>query len=181
MKSILEEKMPFMVKEIENLFGPSVEDFTFTGIVFPPSRSQNAPCIFFPYLPEKTVTILISRDCLADRDTVRAEWQLAHECVHLLSPTGKTKAIFLEEGMVSYFQDEYILNKYEKEFDPTPCYAKAKRLFMEIHNVNQYAIKEIRKECPVIDKITKEMLFKHCRGLKNSTAEELLSAFPIRR
>ncbi|MDD9867883.1 MAG: hypothetical protein OXU73_00940 [Candidatus Campbellbacteria bacterium] len=174
----LQNEMPHIMEKVENLFGEKDESWGFSGIRI--CSDEDVPCVYYPRVEGKNIGILISKSCIDDSDCIRAEWQLAHECVHLLSPD-KNKGInanFLEEGMATYFQDKYISDKYRREFNYKEKYKKAKELYSEIHNINPHIIKKIRTEkCPNLKEMTKEILLEYCKGLKDDTAEALIQSF----
>jgi hypothetical protein len=53
----------------------------------------------------KHIVIQLSVNCLTDLP--RACYQLAHECIHLLAPTGRQNANNLEEGLATLFSEDY--------------------------------------------------------------------------
>ena len=82
-------------------------------------------------------------------------YQLAHECIHLLSPSGGCTVNILEEGLATYFAHQYV----EKEFnDPMPptitSYERARQLVNKLLGFDADAVKKIRKSQPAISKIT---------------------------
>ncbi len=54
---------------------------------------------------EKAIGILLST--CARVNQVKQTWQIAHECVHILSPVTRGNATVLEEGMATLFQMKY--------------------------------------------------------------------------
>ena len=170
LEEYLNKRKLSVMREAEDFFGPADRAWRFGGVEV--INDGNAPYICFPAGQEKEVKICISADCLSDKSHYRAEWQLRHECVHLLSPTGSRDANVLEEGMATFFQNEY------KKFNIlNDAYKNAEKLFIEIYSVNKNAIKEIRQYCPLLKNITKDMLLKHCDGLNVATAEYLAKPF----
>ena len=104
--------------DIERRFGPRDRSFTLAGIDI--GRSQGKP----PHLrfPDTGIApddaerrsrhIVIRLGPNALTDPVRARWQLAHECFHLLDPWNERAdgrpANWLEEGLAAWYQNSRV-------------------------------------------------------------------------
>ena len=69
---------------------------------------REIPSISYPqdnYIAEGCrVQILVSCEAWAMRRSDQCEWQIAHECVHLLDPVKRGRANVLEEGLAFGFR-----------------------------------------------------------------------------
>jgi hypothetical protein len=85
----------------EEKFGPRDTNWTLLGIDFSSDGGQT-------WTPGNCghIIIQLEMNCLTDRHA--AYCTLAHECIHLLSPTGKTDANVLEEGLAVFFEQWYM-------------------------------------------------------------------------
>lgn len=112
-------------------------------------------------------------------------WQVAHESVHLLDP-GPMGTNFLEEGLATWFQDEFEFHNEQvqryiaKNSEHSPSYAKAKELVqvcMPLHLCS--AVREIRASGVRIRDIDVEVLGSHLPHVNDSTIERLCVPFPV--
>ena len=87
-----------MLNDAEQLFGPRDITYTPVGIEF----SGGRPKIWYPGT-NKHVSIILTDS--AREDPAQAIFQLAHEVMHLLSPTGGAHAPVVEEGLSALFQE----------------------------------------------------------------------------
>ena len=104
--------------DIEHLFGPRDRSFTVVGIEIDMTPGA-CPHLWYPdsgiapddpELRSRHIVIRLTSNALTD--PVRARWQLAHECLHLLDPWNERvdgrPAIWLEEGLASWFQNSRV-------------------------------------------------------------------------
>jgi hypothetical protein len=132
-----------MLREIEGRYGTRDRDWTLLGIEFGGSR----PCLWYPgdcgY-----VSIKLSDN--ARTDPQRAFFQLAHETVHLLSPTGKRNALVIEEGLATIYAREMCqrlgVNLVEDgaEYVEGAEYVYAKLITQEFLNLHPDGIRQLR-------------------------------------
>ncbi len=85
----------------EERYGPRDQSYTVLGVEF----TAGGPQIWFPG-DRRHVVIQLSLECLTQE--WRAMWQLAHECVHLLSPVSNGPGTIVEEGLATLFAQEYM-------------------------------------------------------------------------
>jgi hypothetical protein len=123
--------------ELENLIGPANRQWFLLGI----ELSESGPNIFFPTQPKRSIVVQLSADCFHDRR--RGLWQLAHEAVHLIAPTGTLQASNLEEGLAAWYadkkSDEYGLG-FSSDSGP---YARPKRSVHELLDINKNSPQKI--------------------------------------
>src|ERR1043166_1645415 len=92
----LAARMGHILTQAETLCGPRDTSYTVLGVEF----GVGAPRI--RYLPNwRQAIVQITEACATD--TVRACYQMAHECIHLLSPTDKRDITVMEEGLATHF------------------------------------------------------------------------------
>ena len=140
-----------MLNRAQADYGPRDESYTILGIEF----ENNAPQIWYPGNC-KHIAIQLTPDTITNQ--IQGCYQLAHECIHLLSPSGGYRTNILEEGLATYFAHQYV----EKEFDfPMPAaipiaYETARQLVHKLLEFDANAVKKIRKSQFAISKITSE-------------------------
>ena len=137
-----------MLRRAEEQFGQRDNAYTILGVEF----FGNNPMIWFPGNC-KHVVVQLSVDCL--NDLPRACYQLGHECIHLLAPTGKQDANMLEEGLATLYGENYATEWFNT---PRDCggrnYERAKRLTQKALSTNPTFIREIRQCKPCFCDIT---------------------------
>lgn len=89
--------------DVEKRFGPAVNEWIMGGIIFDPKENQ--PCLFYLYARQGVVMIKLVEPAITSIEFAR--FQLAHELVHCLNPSGGQLSNVLEEGMAACFQQSY--------------------------------------------------------------------------
>lgn len=87
-----------LLNDAEQMFGPRDMSYTPVGIEFYGDR----PHVWYPG-SNNHISIILTDS--AREDPAQAIFQLAHEVVHLLSPTGGSNAPVIEEGLSALFQE----------------------------------------------------------------------------
>ncbi len=140
-----------MLSDAEQLFGPRDITYTPVGIEF----SGDRPQIWYPGT-NKHVSIILTDD--AREDPAQAIFQLAHEVMHLLSPTGMANAPVVEEGLSALFQERanetYGLNL---RIVSKP-YIEATKFTNQLLRGQSQIIKQLRKIEPSFHKWTPRFL-----------------------
>jgi hypothetical protein len=130
---------------------------------------------------QKHLIVHLSKACLLDRED--AYFQLSHEVVHLISPTGKRDANNLEEGLATYFSIYYMNYVFEdpKGFwhqeVPYEDYRKAYEVTKKLLDLDRDAIKKLRKNQKIISKISKEQIMALYPDFPEEDAEFLARNF----
>jgi hypothetical protein len=88
-----------LLAEAERRFGPRDKSWTILGVDF----GGSSPNIWYPSSGDKMVVVKLSDN--ASLDPNRALFQLSHEVIHLLSPSGGKMAPALEEGPATHFSE----------------------------------------------------------------------------
>lgn len=105
-------------------------------------------------------------------------YQLAHEAVHLLSPTGGGPATCLEEGLATLFSSSYMTRYFSITWRPgLDSYERAASAAELLLKNRPEIVKTLRRFEPVISKIPSQAVLSVCPGLDPSLAEYLCSPF----
>lgn len=121
----LASRLGDMLTWAQNLFGPRNKEYTVLGIEF----SAEGPMIWYPKAAKH---IVIQLSLSARQDEVIALYQLSHECVHLLQPSGGEAATVFEEGLAVFFSWWYLEERLgiakARELTSDPRYREAGEL-----------------------------------------------------
>jgi len=158
----------------EEMFGPRNLDYTLLGIEF--SHFEEG----IKYQNDgKNITIQLKLSSLRERHLVRS--QLARECIHLLSPTGKKDANVLEEGLAVYFEEYYThkaFNSVGQDFGlRNDNYTSALRSVERLVGIQPDAVKLIRAHEPTIARISGELIVTVCPAVPPDLANGLAERF----
>lgn len=145
--------------EIEEFFGPATNQYSVKGVQF--SREDDEPCIFYPTDYPDTVIIRVVGAALTDKDVAR--FQIAHELVHCLSPSGTQCAKVFEEGMAAWYQQRFS----EKYLNGrvglgNARYKAARKAFMKAYKKDKNFVVKLREVEPEMWKIEKGLLRQLC-------------------
>lgn len=158
----------------EEKFGPRDTSYTLLGINFSPDGGRI-------WMPGNCGHIIVHLDMNCRVDRRDAYRQLAHECVHLLSPTGKADANVLEEGLAVFFEQWYMCYIFGEGWwlgeIRVASYANALTKTKQLLALDADIIKKIRKHQPVIANITAEQILEQCPTAPRELAQELTRRF----
>ncbi len=143
-----------MLYKAEELFGERDKSYTLLGVEV---GAYDYPQTWYP---GNRSHIIIQITNTAASDMNLACFQLSHEVIHLLSPSGGSNATNLEEGVAVYFSDYYMKqvmkdnNDYLRGADE-----KYKKAFDIVRSVldkpeYKYFIKDLRVHQPTFSKLT---------------------------
>ncbi len=166
----LARKMANMITEIQDLFGPRDERYFFIGWEFDGEHPQ----LQLPGSGLKLVLIRLSMGASVSWNA--AVHELAHECVHLLSPVaGMTNN--LEEGVATWYQTQF----YKREFDETPAvYGPYLGAFEAVEDLFEHSesgasvIKDLRSKSLAFGGISASDILAAAPTLDDQTAEYLV-------
>ena len=152
----------------EQSYGRRNRDWTPIGIEF---HEGADPCIWYPE-PTERKYVCIALGSGARDDASEAVFQLAHEVIHVLSPTGGSHASVMEEGLATLFsleisRDNSPAKAYRAAYLPA-AYAVRKLL-----DHNPDAIKQLRLAEPEFRKITSEQILREFPGFDPTIARQL--------
>jgi hypothetical protein len=140
-----------MLNLAQAAYGPRDDSYTILGIEF---VENNPPQIWYPGNC-KHIAIQLTPDTITNQ--LEGCYQLAHECIHLLSPSGGCTVNVLEEGLATYFAHQYVEKEFNFTILPTiKSYEIARQLVHKLLKFDADAVKKIRKSQFAISKITSE-------------------------
>ena len=158
-----------LLTDAEQMFGPRDLSYTPVGIEFYGDR----PYIWYPG-NNKHISIILTDH--SRQDTSQAIFQLAHEVVHLLSPTGGANAPVIEEGLSALFQERanqiYNLNLGIV----SKPYIVATELANELLRGQPDIIRNLRKKEPTFSNWTPDFLVSQA-NISSSLAVQLCEPF----
>src|SRR4051794_16752903 len=105
------------------------------------------------------ITLPASRVCTRMTDAARLDqrqaiFQLAHESIHLLAPTGGQNAPVIEEGLATAFSHEMSPRYGGYNISTLPQYLMAERYLQQFLSIDPDGIGKIRNQQPCFAKIT---------------------------
>jgi hypothetical protein len=140
-----------ILRKAEKMFGVRDIAYTILGVEF---ISSDQPHIWYP---KNCKQIVIRLNENAAKNVNQALYQLAHETIHCLSPTGKSNANILEEGLATFFSEWYMNQNGFGFWAPTrPEYVNALILVKQLILIDEEIIKKVRVNKPVISEITSD-------------------------
>lgn len=168
----LVSRLGHMLQIAEEMYGPRDKDYTILGIEF----VGDNPRLWYPSNC-KHVAIQLGQKAMNDNN--QACYQLAHECVHLLCPTGGKGASNLEEGLATYNSAYYMETQMgQSNWRSTlPSYARAETLVRKIMEADSGSIKRMRQREFNISAISAELLLSESSAVTADEALFLASSF----
>jgi hypothetical protein len=134
----------------EQLYGPRDRDWTLLGIEF----CGDGPQIWYPG-NRKHVSIMLSES--ARTDVRLAIWEIAHEVIHILSPSGDRSALLIEEGLATFFA-HYISDRHRLGKAGGPVYASASQIVRWLLETYPDGILRMRAYQPMFLKFTPDLV-----------------------
>lgn len=167
----LARRLGDMLYKAEEEFGQRDQSWTVLGIEF----EGSTPCLWFPK-PGKGIVIKLGESALDN--TVTACYQLAHECIHLLSPCGSSVVPVIEEGLATVYSESYIAHALSYQYNtPEVPYANAAALVRELLSIAPGAIAKLRSVEPAFTKLTEQTFVEAGVEAPTSLIAKLLSPF----
>jgi len=173
----LATRLGAMLRDSQDKYGKRNLEYTILGVEF----SETGPQVWYPG-DCKNVAIQLDKDALTD--PIRAYYQLAHESIHLLSPTGGRNASVLEEGLATSFAIDYVSITMKNKEYADKClksmpenYKSAYDLVTTALKENPDFIKEIRKKHNSISGITADNLQETLPNSSREVCEKLTAKF----
>jgi hypothetical protein len=160
-----------MLEMAELRFGPRDRSYTILGFEF----RAGLPLIWFP---GNGKNVIVQLDSASMNDQNLPLFQMAHECVHLLTPVLSANTSVLEEGLATYFSKEYMAAHIGGVwFTGDQKHAHAEILARKLLLLNADAIKALRERVPKISQATAQDILKICPNLPPHLAEQLVVSF----
>lgn len=165
-------KLGHILRTAEEKYGPRDYTYTILGVEF---NLDGHPRIWYPENC-KNIIIQISLNCINDIN--RAVFQVAHEAIHCLCPTGTKSANVLEEGLANLFSIEYTLaNENGVWSSNSQKYTEASELVKQLLSYDIEIIKKLRLVQPTISSIDKDLIMKTNAKVPEELAENLTRKF----
>jgi len=160
-----------LLRRAEQLYGPRDSSYTILGVEF----CKVGPNIWYPG-DCRHIVMKLTPDCMSDR--VEAFFQLAHECIHLLAPSGRQNANVLEEGLAAHFACDYVRTEFEANKSASRgSYDTAKQLIHQLLQADATIIRTIRARKPALYLVTSQDILAACPGVAPELAEQLVKPF----
>jgi len=141
----------------------------------PDPTGRKIPCLYYPKPSENFIEIYLSEGSKSNFKCF--VFELAHEVVHCLFPTGGIKHNLLEEGLAVYFQIQYSQCD-ENYINKEPNYKEAYDLVKSLLSLyGENAIVKIREKEPTISKVNVTLLKEVFPTISKELAEKLTEDF----
>ncbi len=168
----LASRLGHIIRTAESLYGPRNLDFTVLGVEI----QGDIPQVWYPGNCGHVV-IQITTNCATD--SMRACYQMAHEAVHLLSPTGRGGTNVLEEGLATHFSARYMR---EHCASPNwnanlPSYTRAQALVEELLGFDADIIRKLRALRRTFPEISADDVLAEASSVPPRLALELTQPF----
>ncbi len=168
----LVSRLSEMLYMAEELFGPRDLSYTILGIEF----VEDGPRIWYP---GNRKHIIIQLGPLAATGMSQACYQMAHETIHLLAPTGGKNANNFEEGVACYFANYYMEQRMNESGWETGhrAYEKALKQVVPLLDADISCVRRLREKQPSFPKFTSEMIRTAFPNLTPNNVDFLISKF----
>ena len=168
----LASRLGDMLRMAEELFGQRDSSYTILGVEF----IVGVPQIWYP---GNCKYIIIQLDEFAATNMSQACYQMAHETVHLLSPTGGNHANNFEEGVACYFAAYYMKNRLnECNWRPTlQSYKQTLALIAPRLDEDISCVHRLRERQPSFSEISGEQISAEFPNLTSEDLDFLIKKF----
>lgn len=163
-----------ILSELEHRYGERDRTWTILGVEFGADGPQN----WFPFYPNGGKFVLVELFYNALNNVELACYQLAHEAVHLLAPSGGGGAPVIEEGLATAYSEEYVKTNFNKpSFTSMESYKQAAALVRELESIVPDAIRDLRRVEPSFKKMTRDTFRQAGVDVQDDLIEKLLMPF----
>jgi len=160
-----------MLRDAQERFGERDQSYTILGFEF----CGDIPQLWYPGNC-RHIVIQLTISCLTNLS--QACYQLAHECIHLLSPSGGQHANVFEEGLANHFAHRYVQDTFHFDMPVTvPSYQAARSLIEQLLALNSDSVKTIRAKQPTIYRISSGDIRAGCPECARHLADHLAKPF----
>ena len=161
-----------MLAMAQAMFGERDHAYTILGVEY----CGDQPRVWCPG-NRRDLIVQVSVRCLDEPQ--RACFQLAHECIHLLGPSGCDGASVIEEGLATWFAQYYMAERLGNPHwrSTMTSYTQAQRRVEALLALDADAIKTIRQVQPTFGLMTSDLLLKHYPALGEERAAALVAPF----
>lgn len=166
----LERLAQELLRELERRYGSRDSRYYLERIVF---GAEGSPCVD---ATKHGAVIYLS--AAAKTSAAAAVFELAHEVVHLLAPTGGFDSTVLEEGLATMFQHEIMGRCGMPNFrSSVRAYLEAEGLLKQLIQLDVDVVAKLRKREPDFSKWTAEDIQTFVPGASRQIAEALCEPF----
>lgn len=170
------------IQEMERRYGERDRRWTYVGVAF----HDDVPQLWFPgsreIPPRMHIAISLGRLAFSRREN--AVYQLAHECVHLLTPVVGGGAPVIEEGLATVFSEdmlEFWCNYPDKQaLTQDPRYMSAAASVRQLLVLEPDAIRQLRRIEPAFEHMTAETFSRAGLNVPMPLVATLLAVFPAK-
>jgi hypothetical protein len=161
-----------MLDMAQRMFGERDHAYTLLGVEY----CGDQPRVWCPG-NRGDLVVQVSVSCLDEPE--RACYQLAHECIHLLGPSGCSSATVLEEGLATWFAQYYLRERIGNPNWRSALYSytRAQQQVEALLALDANAIRVLREEEPTFARMTRDLLLKHYPALGEARAAALVAPF----
>jgi hypothetical protein len=160
-----------MLEEVERLFGPRDESWVILGVEIGPDN----PRLWYP---GNRKHVLVQLGIGALNESQRACYQMAHECIHLLAPSGGSHAPVMEEGLATVYSEDYMKREFGSSwFSDLPSYTRAASLVRELLSIDPNSILRLRAEVPSFTDMNAETFVRAGVNAPQPLIAELIQPF----
>lgn len=165
-----------MLWRAEQLFGPRDLNWTILGAEI--CLTSNVPLNWYPRCNDGRKDIVFQLVPPADKDVVRANYQLAHEVIHALAPSLDPTTNVLEEGLATWFSVEYTKKNFGVTIMPEyDSYREACKYVDEILAQDLGVIMRLRAIEPSFRRMTAKTFILADAKCSSLTVQHLLRTF----
>lgn len=165
----LASRLGDMLCQAEAEFGPRDKTFTILGIEF----KDGIPQVWFP---GNCTNVVVQLGHQAMQEPIRALFQLAHECVHLLDPHPGGSSV-LEEGTAMRFAHRYLAAVGCSMESGDPRYDTARQFVDQLIATRADAVKELRHRHGPLRSVTAAQIKTVSPQLDAAIAQSLVQPF----
>lgn len=168
----LASRLGHMLRKAEGAFGPRDPSYTILGVEF----GGDIPQIWYPGNCGHVI-VQITPSCATD--PYRAWYQMAHEVIHLLSPSGSAVTTVLDEGLATHFQLSYMREEFgQDQWCPdVHSYIEAQAAVEKVLSIDVHFVKNLRKNQPALWKASAADILQAVPAIPKSLAAQLATPF----
>ncbi|MCK5902808.1 MAG: hypothetical protein KAG28_06640 [Cocleimonas sp.] len=176
----LTSRLSDVLQNAEQRYGKRDQSWTILGIEF---SHQKQPAIWYPSVKDGRKHLIIQLTETTANDKKQALYQLAHEVIHVLSPSGEQGSTVFEEGLAVYFAINYLKSLNYKLNARYISGQKFKKAYQLVNNLYErfkhpeIRIKRLRKQVKKTSDITADQFTMAFSGLNKATAKQLATPF----
>jgi len=155
----------------ESSFGKRDTSWTILGVEF---SSDGPPQLWFPGSYDNRHDIIIQLTKSSATNSIQSFFQLAHEVIHILSPSGGNDNVTVfEEGLSSHFSVRYVESRIPVRLKPNECFKNSKYLLA------YHMIQDIYTKYPDADERIRSLRLKNNNSFSSNLSKELIKeVFP---